>query len=158
LSSNAFGTDEALQLADAVGAHLMITANVLTGTPDEAADWIRYVKAGGHSVPRWEVGNELYLDFTQFTPPQPNWTADQYAHAFLNYATAMRAADPQVQLGAGLEYSLSPSAFRVHPDWEKTVLQEAASQIDFVAVHNAFAPVLPIEDAGWDGRTVYSTL
>jgi alpha-L-arabinofuranosidase len=158
LSSNAFGTNEALQLADSVGANLMITANVLTGTPQEAADWVRYLKSSGHTVPRWEVGNELYLDFTQFNPPMNNWTAEQYASTFLQFATAMRAADPAIQLGAGLEYSLSPSAFRVHPDWEKTVLQNAARQIDFVAVHNAFAPVLPIEDAGWDGRTVYSTL
>ena len=158
LSTNAFGTDEALQLADAAGANLMVTANVLSGTPQEAADWVTYIKSTGHSVPRWEVGNELYLDFSQFSPPRANWTADQYAQTFLQFATAMRAADPQIQLGAGLEYSLSPSAFRIHPDWEKTVLQNAGSQIDFVAVHNAFAPVLPIEDAGWDGRTVYSTL
>ncbi len=158
LSTNGFGTDELLQLADATGANLMMTANVLTGTPDEAAAWMSYLTGHGHRVQNWEVGNELYLDFTQFTPPSANWTAEQYAQTFLQYATAMRAADPGVRLGAGLEYSLSPSAFRVHPNWEQTVLQIAGSQIDFVAVHNAFAPVLPIEDAGWDARTVYESL
>jgi alpha-N-arabinofuranosidase len=158
LSSNAFGTDEAFRLADAAGANLMITANVLTGTPEEAADWVRYVKAGGHNVKNWEVGNELYLDFTQFVPPRPNWTAEQYAKTFLLYAAAMRAADPSIRLGAGLEYSFSPSAFRVHPGWEATVLSLAAPQIDFVAVHNGFAPVMPTVDAGWDGRTVYAAL
>jgi alpha-N-arabinofuranosidase len=158
VSSNAFGTDEAFQLADAAGANLMITVNLLSGTPEEAADWVRYVKASGHNVPSWEIGNELYLDFTQFDPPAENWTAERYAETFLTYAKAMREVDPSLRLGAGLEFTFSPSAFRIHPGWEETVLKAAGPQIDFVAVHNGFAPVLPIEDAGWDARTVYSSL
>lgn len=157
-SRHSFGTDEALELAQSVGANLMITVNLLSGTPEEAADWVKYVKERGADVPLWEVGNELYLDFTSFDPPADNWDADRYADTFLRYAAAMKAVDPEIKLGAGLEYAFTRSAFRVHPGWEETVLRKAAPSIDFVSVHNGFAPVLPIEDAGWDGRTVYSSL
>ena len=155
--SNGFGTDEAFEFAEATDANLMITVNVLSGTPEEAADWVRYVNKDGRRVTEWEIGNELYLDFTQFDPPRENWTAERYARAYMEFAKAIRAVDPSLRLGAHVEYNYSPSSFRVHPGWEDTVLQIAGSEIDFIAVHNAFAPVLPIADAGWDVRTVYSS-
>jgi len=157
-STNAFGTDEALTFADSLGANLLITVNVLTGTPEEAAEWVSYIKAGGHHVEHWEVGNELYLDFSTFVPPMPNFTSQHYADAFSQYAAAMRKADPTIKLGAGVEFSYSHSTFPVHPDWLSTVVSQNASQIDFIAVHNAFAPVLGAYDPGWDVRTVYSSL
>jgi alpha-N-arabinofuranosidase len=156
-SSSAFGTDEALSFSSATNAGMLITVNVLSGTPQEAADWVSFVNNGSRRVDHWEIGNEEYLDFTQFVPPRPNWTADQYANTFLDFAKAMRAVDPALKLGANVEYNYSPSAFRLHPGWEDTVLRVASSQIDFLSVHNAFAPVLPVTDAGWDVRTVYSS-
>jgi alpha-N-arabinofuranosidase len=157
-SPNSFGTDEALKFADSLGANLLITVNVLSGTAEEAAEWVTYINTRGHHVAHWEVGNELYLDFSTYTPPMPNYTSQEYASVYKQYATAMLKADPTIQLGAGVEFSYSHSTFSVHPDWLSTVLTQDAPLINFISVHNAFAPVLGAYDAGWDVRTVYSSL
>ena len=50
----------------------MITVNFGKGTPQEAADWVKYVniekKAG---VKLWEVGNEIYGAGTRTRPRGP---------------------------------------------------------------------------------------
>jgi alpha-N-arabinofuranosidase len=43
LSPNDFGTDEALRFAQVTGGDLMITVNITTGTPKEAAAWVSYI-------------------------------------------------------------------------------------------------------------------
>jgi alpha-N-arabinofuranosidase len=157
-SPNTFGTDEALKFADTLGANLLVTVNVLTGTPQEAAEWVTYINTHGHHVEHWEVGNELYLDFSTYSPPRPNYTSQEYASVYKQYATAMLKADPTIKLGAGVEFSYSHSTFTVHPDWLSTVISQDAPLINFVSVHNAFAPVLGAYDPGWDVRTVYSSV
>ena len=42
---NTFGTDEFLGLAGRMGWTPMLTANLGTGTPEEAADWVEYCNA-----------------------------------------------------------------------------------------------------------------
>ena len=43
------------------GAQPMVIANYGTGTPQEAADWVRYANVTkGYGVKYWEIGNELY--------------------------------------------------------------------------------------------------
>ena len=54
---NSFGTDEFIALCREAGAERLINVNLATGTPGEAADWVRYC-AG--RVRWWGVGNEQY--------------------------------------------------------------------------------------------------
>jgi len=45
------------------GAQAMVIANYGTGTPEEAAGWVRDANVTkGYGVKYWEVGNELYGD------------------------------------------------------------------------------------------------
>lgn len=60
---------------------------------DKAARWVRAVKAAGHRVRYWEIGNEPYL-------PDKPLTASEYARALSVFAKAMRAADPEILIGA----------------------------------------------------------
>ncbi len=145
-SLNTFGTDEAMQFAGATSAELLITVNILTGTPQQAADWVRYVNASGTRVRYWEIGNESYS--TAMTP-------DQYAALFLQFAQAMRAVDPNIKLGAIADEQYGHSVQPVHPGWTDRVLTLAGSQIDWLAVHCGYAPLI-FEDRGWDIRTVYA--
>jgi alpha-N-arabinofuranosidase len=76
---NHVGTNEWLTLCELVGAEPMICVNAGNGSPEEAANWVRYCNdpmttewgqlraAHGHPTPYhirlWEVGNELWGNF-----------------------------------------------------------------------------------------------
>ena len=60
---NTFGTDEFLDFCKLIGAEPQIALNLGSGTPEEAADWVRYVDEhwGNHQGGLlWEMGNELW--------------------------------------------------------------------------------------------------
>jgi len=151
-----FGTDEVLEFADRVGAEVMITVNAGSGTAREAADWVRYVNRDELRVELWEVGNELYINndsvFTSAVTVDPETYADRY----LEFAEAMRAADPRIKIGAiGGE---NQGRYRIlsYPDWNEIVLRRAGDEIDFLSVHNAYAPVLDRDPE--DMRAVYRSM
>lgn len=154
-SRHDFGTDEALEFARRTGADLLITANAGTGTPELAADWVRYVNGGGRRrVLWWEIGNELYMKGDNSKSSLP---PDRYADRCLHFAAAMRRADPDIRLGAiGLE-NYGRYRFNDYPGWNETVLRRAGAAIDFLAVHNAYAPVL-MAPPGGEPRDVYRAL
>lgn len=149
-TSNNFGTDEALQFAQATNAEILITVNIVTDTPQGAADWVRYTNAAGTKVKYWEIGNESYA-----SGPSGDLTPDQYAARFLLFAQAMRAVDPNIKIGAIADEQYTHSTAPLHPGWTDRVLTLAGQQIDFVAVHCGYAPVI-FDDKGWDARTVYA--
>lgn len=159
-SKHTFGTDEALALAEAVGANLLITVNAGTGTAAEAAEWVAYVNGPGGNAPRrsrvtyWEIGNELYMkdDYSGASmPPQA------YADKAQGFITAMRAVDPTIKIGAigGLNYG--QYQFVSHANWNETVLKTLGDEIDFLAVHNAYAPAI-VEGSGVDPKRVYKAM
>jgi alpha-L-arabinofuranosidase len=157
LSSNDFGTDEALELADKIGGQLLITVNAVTGSPEEAADWVRYVNKDSQRVKYWEVGNELYVNLTAFDPALNAIPPAAYASRYLQYAQAMRAADPSIKIGAILDFNYGLTTYKPFPDWADTVLSQAGPQIDFVSVHNAFAPAIG-GDVQYPVRAVYASM
>ncbi len=155
-SKHDFGTPEVSEYAKAVGAELLLTVNVGSGTAAQAADWVRYMnKAVGPRVRLWEIGNELYMK-DDFSGGHMN--ADKYAREFLSFATAMRAVDPEIRLGGigGLNYG--PYRFIADDRWSETVLRGAGAQMDFFAVHNAYAPVVIGVGKGVDPRSVYAAM
>jgi len=155
-SRHSFGTGEASTLAAALKADLMVTVNVGTGSADEAADWVRYHNRDtGQRVNIWEVGNELYM---KGDLSGGHMSAETYAQRFLAYAQAMRAVDPSISVGAigGLNYG----RFRFIDDsrWTEKLLRAAAPQIDFLAIHNAYAPVMIGASDKTDVRAAYRAM
>lgn len=139
-SKHVMGTDEMVTFANRVGAQLLLTVNAGTGTAKEAADWVTYIKdTAPNAVAFWEIGNELYMkdDLSGASMPPAD-----YARKVNTFAQAMRAANPSVKLGAIGGINQGRYSFISYADWTKTVLREAAQDIDFLAVHNAYAPVL----------------
>jgi alpha-N-arabinofuranosidase len=151
-----FGTDEALEFARAVNAELLITVNVGTGTAQEAADWVRYVNGKGRRVRFWEVGNEVYINDN--TPISRANTMDpgRYAAKFVEFARAMRAADPGISIGAIGGENRGRYSSVSYPNWDRIVLERAGSEMDFFAVHNSYAPL--INDDRPDLRTIYRAM
>jgi hypothetical protein len=127
-----------------VGAQPIIIANYGTGTPQEAADWVQYANVTkGYGAKYWEIGNELYGNGYYGA----DWEADNhsskspatYASNVLQYASAMKAVDPTIKIGAVLtlpgNWPDSVVASSDNADWNKIVLSTAGSAIDFVIVH-----------------------
>lgn len=151
-----FGTDEALAFAEDVGAELLITVNAGTGTAEEAAEWVRYVNANELRVRYWEVGNELYIGGSDPIPKATSIDPKTYAQRFLTFARAMRAADPRIKIGAIGGENQGRYNIVTYPNWNRTVLQTAGEEIDFLAVHNAYYPV--VLESNKDLRSVYEAM
>jgi hypothetical protein len=126
------------------GAQPIIIANYGTGSPEEAAGWVRYANVTkGYGAKYWEIGNELYGNGHYGA----NWEADNhadktpagYANEVVAYARAMKAVDPTVKIGAVLTTPANwPDAITAGGDqasWNQTVLSIAGPSIDFAIVH-----------------------
>ena len=157
VSANTFGTDEALQLAKSANGQLLITVNAGTGTPQEAAAWVQYInKSGtGARVDYWEIGNELYIPASTIGGVGiATMSAPQYASTVIAFAAAMKAVDPTIKVGVILDESFNTQD---SSSWTTTVLSQAGTSIDFVAVHNAYAPTMS-GSQNYDVHSVYEAM
>ncbi|MBY8874275.1 cellulose binding domain-containing protein [Micromonospora sp. PLK6-60] len=127
-----------------VGAQPMIIANYGTGTPAEAADWVRYANVTKkYGAKYWTVGNENYgnglYGSAWEADDHPDKSATQYANMVVEYADAMKAVDPTIKVGAVLTMPGNwPDGIKADADpgpWNRTVLEIAGPKIDFVDVH-----------------------
>jgi hypothetical protein len=127
-----------------IAAQPMLIADYGSGTPDEAAAWVRYANiTKGYGAKYWEIGNELYGDGYYGsgweTDTQANKSPTGYADDVLRYVRAMKAVDPTIKIGAVLTLPGSWPDGVVNSgdsaDWNRTVLSTVGSQIDFAIVH-----------------------
>ena len=138
--SNDMGTDEFIDLCRLVDAEPVLTANLGDGSPEEARAWVEYCNgdrsteygalraANGYAQPHhvkvWFVGNEQF----------GNWQvghvdAETYAQRYLEFARAMRAADPELSLiGVG-------APVKLYSHWNERVLDIAAEEMDQYSLH-----------------------
>ncbi|HLP76542.1 MAG TPA: alpha-L-arabinofuranosidase, partial [Candidatus Paceibacterota bacterium] len=107
-----------VHVATNIGAQAMITVNYGTGTPVEAASWVRHSNVTNHFGFRyWEIGNEIYGDWETDTNSFPH---DPYTYAVraTNFIAQMKAADPAIKIGivvAAGENSFSNAYTLNHP-------------------------------------------
>lgn len=109
-------TFELWSLADAAGVpNIMLTANMATGSANEARDWVAYsnlpattpegglraAQAGGSQVPfdvrYWLLGEDIRAYSEKFE------TAEAYIDAALRNASSMKATSPGIQVGIWLD-------------------------------------------------------
>lgn len=137
LETNAFGTEEFLELCGRLGAHPYLTVNMGTGTAEEALAWLDYCNSDEplaapalrrkgphpdpHAVRIWGLGNENY-----------GWwqvgqmSAASYAEQAREWGKLLRWTDPAISLVA---------VGSTDPDWNWRVLSEAGRLIDFLSLH-----------------------
>lgn len=136
--------DDFMSTARAAGAQPIITADYGSGTPQEAAAWVKYANiTKGYGVKYWEIGNEIpgngEYGAQWETDLHSSHSATTYANNLLQFASAMKAVDPTIKIGAVLCTPGSWPDGIVGPgdtmDWNDTVLSIAGSKIDFVIVH-----------------------
>jgi alpha-N-arabinofuranosidase len=129
-----------MHVAANLQAQVVITVNYGSGTPEEAAAWVRCANVTNHCrFQYWEIGNENY----------GNWERDDNvpAHDPLNYArrardyfAQMKAADPAIKIGVPVtqNYWFSPDHWT--PALLSTLKDEGVTP-DFVIFHSY--PQLP---------------
>lgn len=126
------------------GAQAMVIANYGTGTPQEAADWVRYANVEkGYGVKYWEIGNELYGNGHYGSEWEADDHADkspaEYANNVKQFAQAMKAVDPSIKIGAVLTTPGNwPDGIVAGGDagtWNQVVLSIAGPAVDFVILH-----------------------
>ena len=124
---NHFGTDELLRFCRLIGAEPQIALNLGSGTPEEAADWVRYVNARWGDAKGgllWELGNELWGNFQIGYP-----TIERIAARTKAVSEAVRAVDPRARL---IATGQDPDRFR---EWNAAQLALGPEAFQYLATH-----------------------
>jgi hypothetical protein len=138
------GFDAFMGTVRATGAQPILIANYGSGTPEEAAGWVRYANVTkDYDAKYWEIGNEIYGNGHYGS----GWEHDEhedkspreYARQVRAYAKAMKAVDPTIKIGAVLttpgHWPDGVVGEGDAGDWNHTVLSQVTDVIDFVSVH-----------------------
>jgi alpha-N-arabinofuranosidase len=143
------GTQEFLELCEALGATPLITVNLASGTPEEAAAWVKQVnidrltsgKTGNKlpKVPLWELGNEPYLK-----PEEQSslWMKPaDFGEKAKQFAMAMKAVDADIQLSLPLTAD-KRNGFPATPyqGFTREVWSKAVPYVSHISLHNAYVP------------------
>ncbi len=143
---NTFGTDEFLEFCRLIGAQPQIALNLGTGTPQEAAGWVRYVDAhrGDHAGGLlWELGNELWGNWQVGYP-----TLDQVAARTLATSRAVRAVDPHARL-------IATGADEDHfQKWNAQQLTAPPGTFNYLSTHFVVTDNVELPDASAQFRTM----
>ena len=143
---NDVGHDEYLQWAEKAGAEAIYTVNLATGTMQDAMDCVEYTnftggtywsdlrKQNGREAPYgvkiWCLGNEMDGPW-QVGSMEKN----PRGYGILAHETskAMKWIDPTIETMA----CVSSSPFLNHyPDWDREVLEECYSTVDYISLHH----------------------
>jgi hypothetical protein len=125
-----------LQQMGAIGT---ISVNLRGGTPEQAAELVRYANVErGYGIRYWSIGNEPTLYQAQF--PTTAYTVADYNADFRAFAEAMRAVDPTIQL-MGPEVNQFTGNPAANPkdstgaDWMTEFLRANGGLVDVVTIH-----------------------
>ncbi|HVU17537.1 MAG TPA: alpha-L-arabinofuranosidase [Candidatus Didemnitutus sp.] len=142
--------DAFADIAEKTHAQVYITANYGTGTPEEAAAWVKYSnKTKHHNFQYWEIGNENYGTWEADSNTRPNDPVT-YVTRFKEYVRQMKAADHSIKIGAVIvadedsdanysdESATNPRTSAVHHGWSAVMLatfKQMGVTPDFVIYH-----------------------
>lgn len=145
---NTFGVDEFMQWCHQAGIEPMMAVNLGTRGEEDAVNLLDYTngevdtayanqrRANGHLEPynirMWCLGNEMDGPWQV-----GHKNADDYAYLATSTARAMHMVDPDLELVACGSSSWEMPTFG---SWERTVLEHAYDEIDYVSMHRYIDP------------------
>jgi alpha-L-arabinofuranosidase len=141
--TNQVGIDEFARWARLVDAEVMLAVNLGTRGIVEALDLLEYVNGSGgtaladqrvvngseqpYGIRMWCLGNEMDGPWQI-----GHLTAQEYGSIAARTASAMKAADPTLEL---VVCGSSSSAMPTFGAWERIVLEQAYDYVDFISCH-----------------------
>jgi hypothetical protein len=136
--------DQFVAYCKVIGATPRIVVRLKGGTAQKAADLVNYTNlVHKYGVKYWGIGNEpdLYV-----ANGLSGYTVDQYDAEWREWATAMRAVDPTIQLiGPDVSQFVGDtqgSAYlQARTDWLASFLKADGDLVDVVSVHRYAYPV-----------------
>ncbi len=135
-----FQIDMLMPFAEKVGAMPTISVRLLGGSPETAADLVRYTNLEkDYGVTYWSIGNEPSY-FTAGGYADYDYTTENLNKDWRAIALAMKAVDPTIKLmgpeihqwNDSYETTLKDSAGR---DWMTEFLKANGDLLDVVTVH-----------------------
>jgi hypothetical protein len=146
-----FQIDQFMAFCKQVGAIPTISVRLLAGSPETAAELVRYTNIKKkYNVVYWSIGNEPSI-FTQLKQADYDYTTENLNREWRAIAQAMKAVDPNIKLlgpeihqwNASYETTPKDSAGR---DWMTEFLKANGDLVDVVSVHRypLHSPTKPI--------------
>ncbi len=156
LEPNLVGLHEFFAWAEKVGSKVMMSVNMGTGTPKEAAELVEYCniekgtqlsdmrRANGREKPfaikTWCIGNEMDGEWQICAQ-----TAEEYGRKAAETAKMMKWVDKDIRLVA---CGSSTPELKTYPEWDRVVLQHTYDYVDYLSLHRyyTYTPSGKIED------------
>lgn len=141
--------DQLFVLADQIDAEVTISVRLLGGTPEDAAEVVRYVNIEQErGVRYWSIGNEpsLYFDLQG----EEEWDTTHFNEQWRIFAKAMEAVDPTIELiGPNIHQFMADEAARPKDpngiDWMEAFLKANGDMVDVVSIHRYPFPTSRID-------------
>lgn len=162
-----YHVDQFMDFCQRVGATATINVRTMTGTPEEAAELVRYVNIEKkYGIRYWAIGNE-----PQFYEAALGETygVERFNREFRAFALAMKAVDPTIQI-VGPELTNFGPDLASNPkdsegkDWMVEFLRANGDIVDVVSIHrypfpeSSMAPARTVEDLRRDTPNWTATL
>jgi len=146
-----FQIDQFIDFCKQVGAEPMISVRLLGGSPETAAELVRYTnKEKKYGVVYWSIGNEANI-YTQLKQADYDYNLDHLNREWRPIAEAMKKADKSIKLvgpelsqwNVDLASTPKDSAGR---DWMTEFLKANGDLLDVVSVHRypMYSPNNPV--------------
>lgn len=136
--------DQFMGFASQVGATAMFNVRLLGGTPEQAAEMVRYTNIEKkYNVQYWGIGNEPTLYQSEVKKYGETYDTARFNKEWREFATAMKAVDPSIKLiGAEINqfsFSTEEGATTNFGTWDETwfidFLKANGDMVDIVSFH-----------------------
>lgn len=156
IEPNLVGLHEFYDWTQEVGSQIMMSVNMGTGTPKEAAELVEYCnfdkgtkfsdmrRKNGREKPfaikTWCIGNEMDGDWQICS-----LTAEEYGRKATETAKMMKWVDPDIRL---VTCGSSDPDLATYPEWDRVVLQHTYDYVDYLSLHRyySYSPSGRMED------------
>ena len=134
-----FGPEELKILCAELDIPATITLNAGTGKPEDAIKWVEYLNANKYNVTAYAVGNEIYMA----KPEEPiAKSVQQYIDFYTKCWEGINKISPDSKIGAIGLHDSGAMPLSQNRDWMRDILNGIGDKMDFVDVHNGYAPVI----------------
>jgi hypothetical protein len=136
--------DQFMDFANRMGAEAIFTVRLLDGTPEQAAEMVRYTNIEkGYNVRYWSIGNEPTLFDGELKNRGESYPVERFNREWREFAAAMKNVDPAIRL-VGPEinqfsHDTTPGATTNFGEWDEMwfveFLKANGDMVDVVSFH-----------------------